>query len=242
VSAEAIASGLIRSLDGLTLRHGIWTRENAEIATEDSWAMRLMHAGAVVRVYESWWRPALVRLFSPLTYVAEDEIVERHLRSRSAPRLLDLCCGTARASRRWISHGAEVLAIDTSMAMLHEARRRCPSERLVLAYSDAGSNIARPQSFDAAMCFAALHLLPDPEPVLAHAVEALRPDGVLFAWVAAARDALAYSPLRRTADLLGLRVWEPSALADRIERHGLQPVERLVFGTLELVVARRASG
>lgn len=212
---------------------------NAEVGADDSWAMRLMHAPVVVRVYESWWRPYLVRLFSTLTYTIEDEIVDRHLSGRSGPRLLDLCCGTARASRRWIPYGAEVLAIDASMAMLREARRHCPSDRLVLAYGDAGSRIARTQSFDAALCFAALHLLDDPGRVLEHAIESLHADGLLFAWVAAAREALAYRPLRRIAESLGLRVWQPSDLAHRIENYGLQTIESRVLGAIEFVVARR---
>ena len=177
----------------------------------------------------------------PLTYAIEDEIVDRHLRGRPHARLLDLCCGTARAGRRWIPHGAEVLGIDLSSIMLHEARRRCPSDRLVLVYGDAGSRIARVQSFDAAFCFAALHLLPDPGCVLEHMAEALHPDGLLFAWVVTARGAMTNRPLRRIAEFLGLRVWEPSVLGQRIENYGFETIESRALGAIEFVVARRSS-
>ncbi len=205
-----------------------------------SWAMSLMRSALVTRIYERAWRPAIVRPFSTLTYAAEDAIVDRYLEPRENLRLLDLCCGTARASRRWVPSGAAVLGIDLSPAMLSEARRRCPSDRLVLVQGDAGSPIAQPAIFDAAFCFAALHLLERPEAVISTAATALRPHGMFFAWVATASGIMRAAPLRALAASLGLRSWEPMSLAARMRERGIEVRETVRFGAVEFVVGRRA--
>jgi SAM-dependent methyltransferase len=174
-----------------------------------------------------------------LTYAAEDAIVDRYLEQRSHPRLLDLCCGTARPSRRWIPRHADVLGIDLSVAMLREARRRTPSERLVLVQADAGSPIAQAGTFDAAFCFAALHLLERPEDVLSAAAAALRPRGLFFAWVATSSGPMRVAPVQTLARALGLLLWEPKQLLVRLVEHGFEIREIQSFGAVEFAVAQR---
>lgn len=207
-------------------------------ATVDSWAMSLMHSALLTRIYERAWRPAVVRALSTLTYAAEDAIVDRHLERRSHLRLLDLCCGTARTSRHWIPRHADVLGIDLSLAMLREARRRTPSERLVLVQADAGSPIAQAGTFDAAFCFAALHLLERPENVLSAAAEALRPHGLFFAWVATSSGRMRAGPVQRLTRALGLLLWEPKQLMVRLVAHGFEIREIQSFGAIEFAVAQ----
>ena len=210
-------------------------------ATGDSWAMSLMHSALLARVYERAWRPVLVRALSTLTYAAEDAIVDRYLEPRVDLKLLDLCCGTARASRRWVPRHADVLGIDLSRAMLCEARRRCPSERLVLVQADAGSPIAQAGIFDAVLCFAALHLLERPEEVISAAATALRPRGLFFVWVATMDGIMRVAPVRKLVESLGLRLWQPMSLGARIGTQGVEILETLSFGAVEFIVGRRRS-
>ena len=78
-----------------------------------------------------------MRAVSRLGYEREDAIVDQHVSARPGFRILELCCGTARAGRRWVARGAEVLGVDRSVQMLTEARRRCGDGRLVLLRGDA---------------------------------------------------------------------------------------------------------
>jgi SAM-dependent methyltransferase len=239
LTADTHAERLVRSLDRLTLCEGVFVMPQDHTATVDSWAMSLMHSPLLARIYEGSWRPAAVRALSTLTDAAEDAIVDRYLEPRVNLRILDLCCGTARVSRRWIPRHADVLGVDLSLAMLREARRRCTSERLVLVRVDAGSPIAHTRIFDAAFCFAALHLLERPENVISAAAEALRPGGLFFAWVATTDGIMRVPLVRKLMGSFGLRLWRPMSLADGMTAHGLEVLESLRFGAVEFVVARR---
>lgn len=241
MSAPRAIASLVRSFDGLRLRDGVFTADLGDTATADSWVMSFMRSPLLARVYEATWRPAVVRAFSTLTYADEDAIVDRYLEGRENFALLDLCCGTAHASRRLIPRGADVLGIDASLAMLREARRRCPSEHLTLVQSDASSPIAEPERFDAVFCFAALHLLERPDDAIHAVATALRPGGLFFAWVATSSGILGLVPLRTLAQLLGLRVWRPRSLAARMREHGIEVLETLNFGAVEFVVGRRCT-
>ena len=47
-----------------------------------------------------------MRAVSRLGYEREDAIVDQHVSARPGFRILELCCGTARAGRRWVARGA----------------------------------------------------------------------------------------------------------------------------------------
>jgi SAM-dependent methyltransferase len=203
-------------------------------------ALRLMHSPFVARIYEDRWRPALVGLVAGFGYATEDAVVDRHVAAEPGLRVLDLCSGTARAGRRWLGRGAEVLAVDESREMLGEARRRCPDDALVLVQADARRGLPRARTFDAALCLAALHLLDDPDALLAATAEALRPGGVFVAWVLIAGGRLApgFVP-PGLARRLGLRLFARGELPARTVGAGLETVESFVDGAVEFVVARR---
>ena len=58
-----------------------------------------------------------MRAVSRLGYEREDAIVDQHVSARPGFRILELCCGTARAGRRWVARGAEVLGVDRSVGL-----------------------------------------------------------------------------------------------------------------------------
>ncbi len=227
VDAEAYAC-----LDGYRAKTG------SPQATE-SIGIRLMHWRAVSRIYERFWRPSLMRLVSNLDEQAEDQILGEYLAPKRGLRILDLCCGTARIGRRYAQRGADVLGVDVSESMLREARRLFGGESLVLVHGDAADQIAVPGSYDAAVCFAALHLVPQPEKVLAAAVESLKIGGLLFAWVLASRDRMARFPCRVLAPRMGVTPWPEGELEIRMDAYGCDVESRQVFGSVDLVVGRR---
>jgi SAM-dependent methyltransferase len=204
-------------------------------------ALRLMNSPLVARVYERAWRPALVRMVSGFGYDAEDAIVDRCLQSHQHPlRILDLCCGTCRAGRRWVVRGAEVLGIDQSIAMLREARRRCEDERLLLLHADATRQFSRTNLFDAVICFGALHLLADARAAISIAAASLRSGGLFFSWVVVAAGKLRPAIFRSLiTEPMGLRLFEPGSLQLMAAAAGLEVVESVTSAAIEFVVARR---
>ena len=205
----------------------------------ESFAMRLMRARPVARIYEKHWRPLLLSVVSSLNDDEEDAVVDRYLQAESPAKILDLCCGTARASRRWIGTGARALAIDRSSAMLREARRQCPSEALVLVCGDVLAPLAAAEAFDAVFCFAALHLFETPSSVIHAAAFATRPGGLLFVWALTAQGVLSSRLTRTLAVAAGLHAMAPRELRHTITRCGFDAVDERAYGAVELLVGRR---
>jgi SAM-dependent methyltransferase len=199
-----------------------------------------MTAPLVARIYDRLWRPLLVRIVTRVGVAVEDEILTRHLGRYPHLTLLDLCCGTARASRRWVLRGADVLGIDQSWAMLQEARRRCPSDRLLLLHGDSCEPLLRPGRFDAAICFASLHLLENPERLIQNAAAALHPGGLFFVWELVSSGILRSPTFQRhVMRPIGLRPFAPGSLRTLLLAHAFELLESKTNGAVEFVVCRR---
>jgi SAM-dependent methyltransferase len=233
----AWVASLLQYPERFTCKDGILIGPQTE--TDNSLADRLMRSPLMARVYENLWRPAIVYSVSRLTYAIEDATVDRYLPDRQELRLLDLCCGTARASRRWVGRGARVLAVDRSPAMLVEARHRCDSDSLILVHADATASVAMPGSFDGAICFAAIHLIPDPSRLIEEAAKALRPGGVLFVWGVSARGFLRLHLSQRIVRWFGVRRVKPLGLEGLVREAGFDVLEQRRFGVIEFIVARQ---
>ncbi len=228
---------------GLTNQNGVLLQRSPAIAirdTSDTMALRLMHSSAVVRVYDSLWRPILVHLASGIEAIDESRLLEDAIAGRPEARVLDLCCGTTVVGRTCVSAGGvEVVGIDASMEMLRFARRSCSSERLVLICADATLTLPCASTFDVATCFAALHLLRDPYALLQAAANALRPGGVLLTWVLTARGVLGTTVARRILSTLGVYMFETDGLPPLLERAGFSVDRHWRHGAIELVAARK---
>jgi ubiquinone/menaquinone biosynthesis C-methylase UbiE len=228
---------LVQNPERFTCKDGILIDPLAK--TANSPADRLMQSPLMARVYENVWRPAIVYSVSRLTYAIEDAIVDRYLQDREELKILDLCCGTARATRRWVDRGARVLAVDGSLAMLSEARHRCDSENLILLRADATAAVAMQDSFDCAICFAAIHLIPNPSRLIEEAAKALHSGAVLFVWGVAAGGFLRSHLSQRIVRWFGVRLMKPQELGGLIGKTGFEVLEQRRFGVIEFVVARR---
>jgi len=90
-------------------------------------------------------------------------------------RLLDICCGTGRASAEAAARGLSVVGIDFAPAMVAEAQKLFPA--VDFRVGDAEALDFADGSFDAAICgFGLLHL-PEPEQGIAEAFRVLKPGG-----------------------------------------------------------------
>ncbi|MGH9666828.1 MAG: class I SAM-dependent methyltransferase [Bryobacteraceae bacterium] len=93
-------------------------------------------------------------------------------------RILDLGCGGGHLADRISSSGATVIGVDSSPAMIAQARINFPRLRFLL--SD-GASFSLDEPVDAVFSNAALHWMKPPEPIAVAIARALRPGGRLVA-------------------------------------------------------------
>jgi trans-aconitate methyltransferase len=96
------------------------------------------------------------------------------LHPQTGARILDLGCGTGHLTAKLAESGANVVGLDSSVSMIAQARQNFPGLKFVL--SDA-RDFRFDEPFDAVFSNAALHWIPDAEPVLRSVAAALKPGG-----------------------------------------------------------------
>ena len=107
--------------------------------------------------------------------------------SRIRPRLtrdmnvLELACGTGQLSVPLSPYVRLWEATDFSPNMIAGAKRRVASSRLHFSVQDAAALPYAPETFDAVVISNALHILPEPDKVMAEIRRVLKPGGWLFA-------------------------------------------------------------
>jgi SAM-dependent methyltransferase len=210
----------------------------------------LMLSGAVPRIYERWWRPALGRIFKGMLGpgMADEHRIARLLLSLSpGDGVLDVACGTGNFSRdfaRSVGATGLVVGIDVSETMLTRAvddTRRARLENTSYVRGDAQELPFLDASFDAVCCFAALHLFADPMRALDRMTDVLTPGGRIAIFTTARYRTM---PVRTVESLLairsGARLFEEHELVRALEARGFEDVRQRVAGITQFVGARRA--
>lgn len=111
----------------------------------------------------------------------------REVCSRIRPHLnrdmnvLELACGTGQLSFPLSPYVRLWEATDFSSNMIAEAKRQVASSRLHFSVQDATDLPYAPETFDAVVISNALHILPEPDKVMAEIRRVLKPRGWLFA-------------------------------------------------------------
>jgi SAM-dependent methyltransferase len=107
------------------------------------------------------------------------------LEPRPGLRWLDLGCGTGAVTQTALALAAPeaVLGVDRSLAYLEVARAGTSDPRGGFVAGSAGAVPVRASTFDCAVSGLVLNFLPDPLAALRDAVEAVRPGGVVAAYV-----------------------------------------------------------
>ena len=204
----------------------------------------------VPAIYERWWRPALAQVAKGLTGpgMADEMRIARLLLGLGAGQVvLDLACGPGNFAREFArAVGAEglVVGVDASPTML--ARGAADTDRagvanLALIRADATDLPFRDGTFDAACCFAALHLFADPLAALDEMSRALRPGGRI-AIMTSVRRPLTIRPLKPLIERAsGMRVFEADEIVDALRDRGFAGIHQRLAGMVQFVGARLAA-
>lgn len=125
----------------------------------------------------SWWDPAgpsrPLHELNPLRL----RYIERAA-SLSGARVLDVGCGGGILSEAMARHGAEVLGIDLSQAVLEVAELHALESKLQIQYRAVAAEelaAAQPAEFDLVTCMEMLEHVPDPAATLAALAKLARP-------------------------------------------------------------------
>ena len=97
----------------------------------------------------------------------------------AARSALDVGCGDGFLAARLADRVPLVVAIDVDAPVLARARARFPDAKVSWCHGDVMTYPLAPGSFDAVVCNAALHHLPDTRAALARLRELVRPGGTL---------------------------------------------------------------
>ena len=140
--------------------------------------------------------------------------------ARAQPRLVvDLGCGTGQLTRRLTQQfpDAEVVGVDYSSGMLHEANLRV-GHTAQLVHADASALPLRAASADIVVCTESFHWYPDQRRTLEVLAQVLRPGGQLVIASIAAVTGLGESAVAAfsTAGGQPVRALTPRHLRDRL--------------------------
>jgi SAM-dependent methyltransferase len=211
-------------------------------------AQRLMFTRVVPAIYERYWRPALARVVKGLTGpgMAEEVRIARLLLGLGpGDTVLDVACGPGNFSREFArTVGAEglVVGIDASPTMLSrgaEELQRSGPANVALIRGEATSLPFRAASFDAACCFAALHLFAEPFAALDEICRTLRPGGRI-AIMTSVRRQLTPRPLKPVLQTAsgGMRVFEPDEITGALRERGFVGIHQRLAGMVQFVGGR----
>jgi SAM-dependent methyltransferase len=209
----------------------------------------LMRSRLVPQIYERWWRPALGRIVKGVTGpgMAEEVRIARLLMALShGDTVLDLACGPGNFSREFAravgDHGL-VVGVDASQTMLERGVQDLDGSELHnLAFVRAsGEGLPfRDDVFDAACCFAALHLFADPLAALDELTRVLSPGGRI-ALMTSVRRQVTLAPLKPLVErATGMRVFEADEVVGALRARGYNDIHQRLAGMVQFVGARLA--
>lgn len=203
-----------------------------------------MHLPALVAVYQRVWRPIFTKIFD-VGGRGTRRAHERFLADigpHGSRMALDIGCGPglytpAIAAR--LSGGVAV-GIDMSAPMLRRAVRDNSGDRIAYVRGDAQDLPFPAETFDAAICLAALYLIPDPEAAVREMCRVLVPGGdiVIFTTIRTAITAAPGSGLLQR--LSGVRIFDRSEILDWLSASGMESISRHQIGQGQFIRARKA--
>lgn len=208
----------------------------------DSLAAQVMHNQLFARIYQRAWRPVFTRLFSlGGTATTDFDDALRAYLTRPGPRLvLDVACGPGNLTGpigAGLSGSGRVIGLDHSASMLATAVATNATARTQYVRGDAHALPFPENTFDEAICLAALYLVPDPLPVLDEMVRVLHPGGQIVVFTSATGPITSLPGVRTVASLAGYRVFDHDEITDRLRAAGAVGIEQTVIGEGQYVLA-----
>ena len=148
--------------------------------------------------------------------------------------VLELACGTGLISRRIAASVQSLEATDFSPEMIDEAKKKVNSSRLHFSVQDATALPYAAESFDAVVIVNALHILPEPETVLAEIHRVLKPGGLLLAPTFVHGESIGFRVRTGLMKMIGFKVyhkWAANEFAVFISEHGFAVTEQTDLGS-----------
>jgi SAM-dependent methyltransferase len=208
----------------------------------------LMQAGAVSRIYERWWRPALGRVAKGLSGpgMAEEKRIARLLMGLGpGDGVLDVACGPGNFTRDFahaVGDTGLAVGLDGSRPMLERAvreTREAGIDNAAYVHGDATELPFKDASFDAVCCFAALNLFAEPFAALDEMRRVLSRGGRIALFTSARSDT---GPVRLFETVLsapaGIRMFEREEIVDALRRREFTDMRQRISGLTQFVGAR----
>jgi ubiquinone/menaquinone biosynthesis C-methylase UbiE len=163
--------------------------------------------------------------------------------------VLDVACGTGNFTRefaRTVGPDGLVVGFDLSETMLTRGVRDTAAaglgDRVAYVRGDATAPVWRDASFDAACCFAALHLMADPWDALDRMTAALTPGGRIAIFTSTRGRTLPLRAFEAVAQRTsGMRMFERYEVVGALEERGFAEIRQRVAGFTQFVGGRLAS-
>jgi SAM-dependent methyltransferase len=207
----------------------------------------LMVTSLVPAIYERYWRPALGRVAKGITgpgMAEEIRIARLLLGLGEGETVLDVACGPGNFSRefaRAVGPDGLIIGFDASRTMLERGAAENADagvDNLVFVRGDATALPFVDARFDAACCFAALHLFADPFAALDEMRRVLAPGGRI-ALMTSVRRQLTLRPLKPVIERTsGMRLFESDQVIEALEQRGFVGIHQRLSGMVQFVGGR----
>ncbi|MDJ0392650.1 methyltransferase domain-containing protein [Rhodococcus sp. G-MC3] len=202
-----------------------------------------MNSPLVAAIYEGPWRQGGALLATGLTRNAELDRASTALHLAGSDRLLDVACGPGNFTKFLGEQlGTEGLAVglDFSTPMLAKAIADNSGAQVGYIRGDARSLPFDDESFDAACCFAALYLVPEPFAVVDEMIRVLKPGGRFALMTSCFRGPTTVRRISGVAGrLIGLRGFHRDELTSVLSDAGFHDIEQEVRGMSQFISARK---
>ena len=203
---------------------------------ESSMAQLTNHWKLTATMYEDLWRTKALSLMSGEDFpiVEEQRLLIEWIMPKAGGVYLDAGCSTALYSRALLKHQeqAQVVALDFSMEMLQEARRRSIADSIqpYLFRADASQLPFFTDSFDGIVCGGTLNELYNPTKVLHEFRRVIKADGEVFMMYLLKADSWYGKLLQEPIKLGGIKFWTKDESNELFEQAGFNVSRQIVRG------------
>jgi SAM-dependent methyltransferase len=244
--SPALARGLIRDdvLRSMRYCNGYTDLLGPHCHVRCSLAQRAMRSPTLAAIQQRVWRPIMAAAFGlrRMPVSAERKKAAAALHLGGEQRVLDVGCGrgdftTFFADR--LGGNGFVIGLDDSALMMERATRYNSCARAVYMRADAFSLPFKNGAFDV-VCFAALHLVPEPIAMLREMVRVLSPGGRIAELTSYGRESvLLRKALELGSAICGVRVFDRTTISAFFAAAGLVEIDQQLRGISQFVTARR---
>lgn len=198
--------------------------------------------GLTASVYEENWRKRSISSLSGETFTLDDEatLLIEWMSPKAGLKYIDLGCSTAFYARQITKAQPEasVIALDFSIPMLREARKKCKEDKcdIFLLQANAESLPFFAGSVDGVVCGGTLNEFRDPVKALYETRRVLKKGSTSFFMYLLKSDHLIGSVIQKTTQIGGISFWSEAESYNLFERCGFQIKNQKRLGIVNFVL------